>query len=215
MDVTMEEGQVRSHGERAYLTLRDQLITLHIAPGTLIAEEALSRELGLGRTPVRAALKRLELENLVSIYPRRGTFATDININDLSYISEVRIPLEGQVAIAATARALPADLVELGDVLEGADDVQDNLRLLDIDVAFHRALYRCTHNPYLEGTVSQYLNLSLRILYLVADRLPNLGHHVKEQQALVEALTARDPERARQIATRHLASFGDEMRSVL
>lgn len=204
-----------SQGERAYIALRDLLITLRIPPGTLIHEEALSRELAMGRTPVREALKRLALEKLVAVYPRRGTFATDININDLAYISEVRIPLEGLVAATAAQRATPGDLRDLERILEGTDEARGNVGLLDADIAFHRALYRCTRNPYLEATMAQYLNLSLRILYLILDRLPNLAHHLSEQQELVEAIRAGESGRARDIATLHLSSFGEEMRSVL
>jgi DNA-binding GntR family transcriptional regulator len=204
-----------SQSERAYLILRDLLITLQIPPGALIHEEALSRELAIGRTPVHEALKRLALEKLVAVYPRRGTFATDININDLAYISEVRLPLEGLVAAIAAQRATPKELRDLEQILEETDEARGNSGLLDTDIAFHRALYRCTRNPSLEATISQYLNLSLRILHLTLDRLPNLAHHLTEQKELVEALKAGDAERAHDIATQHLSSFGEEMRSVL
>ncbi|MCW2879310.1 MAG: GntR family transcriptional regulator, partial [Sphaerisporangium sp.] len=79
-----------SLSDRAYAVIRDLLITLEISPGALINEEAVARHLAMGRTPVREAIKRLELEKLVAIYPRRGTFATDVNITDLGRISEVR-----------------------------------------------------------------------------------------------------------------------------
>lgn len=66
--------------ERAYLAIHDMLVSLEIRPGAPINEDRLTRQLGIGRTPVREALKRLETERLVVIYPRRGSFATDIHI---------------------------------------------------------------------------------------------------------------------------------------
>ena len=79
-----------SLAEQAYRFIRDRLVMLDIRPGSPINEEELGTALGMGRTPIREALKRLESERLVVAYPRRGTFATDVNISDLAHISEVR-----------------------------------------------------------------------------------------------------------------------------
>ena len=70
--------------DRAYDELRDRIVTLRIAPGEPIDEDGVGEELGMGRTPVREAIKRLALENLVTVFPRRGTFASEINITDLA-----------------------------------------------------------------------------------------------------------------------------------
>ena len=97
---TAPDGQAGREplADRAYAELRDRIVTLRIAPGAPINEEALGRELGLGRTPLREAIKRLALENLVVVFPRRGTFASEINITDLTAISDVRVQLEGHAA---------------------------------------------------------------------------------------------------------------------
>ena len=68
---------------------------LSIPPGAPIDEEALTRELGVGRTPVREAVRRLALEGLVVVYPRRGTFASSINITSLSDVTDVRASSSG------------------------------------------------------------------------------------------------------------------------
>ena len=85
--------------DRAYEELRDRLVTLQIKPGEPIDEDQLGRELEMGRTPIREAIKRLALENLVTVFPRRGTFAAEINIKDLAHITDVRQVLEGQAAV--------------------------------------------------------------------------------------------------------------------
>src|SRR5262245_64537508 len=82
---------------------------LEIRPGAPISDDQLARELGLGRTPVREALKHLERERLVVAYPRRGTFATEVNITDLGHISDVRRQLEPVAAAAASHRATAVD----------------------------------------------------------------------------------------------------------
>ena len=89
--------------DRAYEGLRDRIVTLQITPGEPIDEDGVARELGMGRTPVREAIKRLALENLVTVFPRRGTFASDINITDLAQISDVRSVLEGHAAARAAS----------------------------------------------------------------------------------------------------------------
>ena len=78
----------------------------------------LGGELGIGRTPVREAIKRLALENLVTVFPRRGTFASEINITDLADISDVRVQLEGHAAYRAAQRITAAQRAELAGLLE-------------------------------------------------------------------------------------------------
>src|SRR3954447_8545620 len=94
-----------SLAERAYLAIRDQLIMLDIPPGEPIDDDQLAKSLGVGRTPVREALKRLEGDRLVVSYPRRGTFATGMDITDLAHISEIRVQLEPLAARRAAERA--------------------------------------------------------------------------------------------------------------
>ena len=106
--------------DRAYAELRDRIVTLRIAPGAPIDEDALGGELGIGRTPVREAIKRLALENLVTVFPRRGTFASEINITDLADISDVRTQLEGHAAYRAAQRMTAAQRAELDALLAGA-----------------------------------------------------------------------------------------------
>jgi DNA-binding GntR family transcriptional regulator len=104
------------------------IVTLHLTPGAPIDEDLLGRRLRMGRTPVREAIKRLALENLVTVLPRRGTFASEINITDLAHISDVRIQLEGHAAHRAAERITEPQLRELSALLEelarsrGSDD---------------------------------------------------------------------------------------------
>jgi len=204
--------------DRAYIELRDRIVTLRIAPGEPIDEDRLGQELEMGRTPVREAIKRLALENLVTVFPRRGTFASEINITDLNHISDVRMTLEGHAASRAAERItetqrgeLHALLVELGRS-QGSDDVE---ALMALDARVHRFIYRCTGNPYLEDTLARYFNLSLRIWHLVIDRLPHLFARVHEHGDMLRAIAAGDAERARAIVAEHIGTFEDEIRSVL
>jgi DNA-binding GntR family transcriptional regulator len=204
--------------DRAYADLRDRIVTLRIAPGAPIDEDLLGGELGIGRTPVREAIKRLALENLVTVFPRRGTFASEINITDLADISDVRTQLEGHAAYRAAQRITPAQREQLDQLLaeldrsQGSDDTE---ALMALDARVHRFVHGCAGNPYLQETLGRYFNLSLRIWYLVLDRLPHLFARVHEHGDLLRAVAAGDAERARAIVAEHIETFEREIRSVL
>jgi DNA-binding GntR family transcriptional regulator len=201
--------------DRAYVELRDQIVTLAIPPGAPINEEAIGRDLAIGRTPLREAIKRLALENLVAVYPRRGTFATAIDITDLAHVSDVRVQLEGHAAFRAAQRLTPAQREELEQLLGRLDDDGDAEELLRRDAEVHRFIYRCAGNPYLRDTLERFLNLSLRIWYLVLGRLPHLPERVHEHVALLRAIRDGEADGARTIAAEHVARFEDEIRGVL
>jgi DNA-binding GntR family transcriptional regulator len=203
--------------DRAYAALRDRIVALRIAPGAPINEDALGRELDMGRTPVREAIKRLALENLVTVFPRRGTFASEINITDLAHISDVRQVLEGHAAYRAAERLTAARRDELDALLARIEAPGEATReeLMQLDAEIHRFVHRCTANPYLEETLARYFNLSLRIWYLVLDRLPHLTERVREHRPLLEAIRAGDAERARAISAEHVGTFATEIRTVL
>jgi DNA-binding GntR family transcriptional regulator len=204
--------------DRAYAELRDRIVSLRIQPGAPINEDVFGVELDMGRTPVREAIKRLAHENLVTVFPRRGTFASEINITDLAHISDVRAQLEAHAAFRATQRLTDGQRIELKELLdelgasEGSDD--DNA-LMALDARVHRFIYRCAANPYLEETLDRYYNLSLRIWHLVIDRLPHLFARVHEHDDLLRAIDGREAEHARDILAEHIATFEREIRAVL
>jgi DNA-binding GntR family transcriptional regulator len=204
--------------DRAYEVLRDRLVTLRIPPGSPIDEDAIGRELKMGRTPIREAIKRLALENLVTVFPRRGTFASEINITDLAHISDVRAQLEGHAAFRAAERITEAQRAELAgllielDVRKGAEELE---MLMELDATVHRFIYRCAGNPFLEETLGRYLNLSLRIWYLVIDRLPHLFARVHEHDDVLHAIANGDATRASDILVDHITTFEREIRNVL
>lgn len=215
----MDEVEELSLAERAYRAIRDRLVMLEIRPGAPINEEQLGQSLGVGRTPVREALKRLQYERLITTYPRRGTFATDVNITDLAHISEVRQELEPLAAAQAARRATAADrasLTALGRELEGAGSSgQDAAGLMRLDLQVHRAIYAATHNPYLEDTLVRHDNLATRIWCLFVDRLSDMAGHVGEHGPLIEAIVGGDPDRAAQLARSHVEGFERAIREAI
>jgi DNA-binding GntR family transcriptional regulator len=200
--------------ERAYTDLRDRIVTLRLAPGTALREDELMREMAIGRTPLREAVKRLALENLVAVQPRRGTFVTDVEAADIVNITEVRAELEGYAAELAAlrmdgdARSAAEALV---DEIEEVTQPHDQEWLMRFDERIHRFAWEASGNPYLVETLERYFTHSLRIWYLVLDRVPGLGHAVHDQLHLLEALLERDGARARTIMRDHVLAFQREI----
>lgn len=215
---------------RAYQTLRDRLVLLDIAPGEPLQEARLAEELGVGRTPLREALKHLELDHLVVTYPRRGTFATNVDITALAAITQVRAALEPVAVRAASENPDPsarAALEEAASSLRALEDEPadpsgpeaarpfDPRRALQVDVDVHRAIYRACGNLYLAETLLRLDNLSTRIWCVAMHRLPGLTSHVTELRALLGAMLAGEGDRAAELISQHVAEFESSIRTVL
>jgi DNA-binding GntR family transcriptional regulator len=200
--------------ERAYHELRDRIVTNRLPPGTVLREDALMTELEIGRTPLREAVKRLVLENLVAVQPRRGTFVTQVEASDIVHITEVRAELEGYAAELAALRMSAewrAAAKELLAEVEGLVEAAANERLMAFDERIHRFVWEASGNPYLIATLERYFTLSLRVWFLVLDRVPGLGHAVHDQVQLLEALLERDGLRSRTILREHVHAFQREI----
>ena len=208
-----------SLAERAYVAIRDQLIMLEIRPGEPIDDDALARTLSVGRTPVREALKRLEVDRLVVSYPRRGTFATGMDITDLAHISEIRVQLEPLAARRAAERApreVRAELEDTASAIAALDIAAiDHAELVRWDLTVHRAIYRAAGNPHLEDVLVRYDNLATRIFCLFLDRLDTVDEHVEEHVELLRAISAGDADRSEELAREHVVGFERAIRAVI
>jgi DNA-binding GntR family transcriptional regulator len=214
-----DAGVASSLAERAYVAIRDQLIMLDLRPGEPIDDDELAKALGVGRTPVREALKRLEVDRLVVSFPRRGTFATGMDISDLAHISEIRAQLEPLAARRAAERATRTDRAELADLAVSIQEMDvahlDRTELMRCDLAVHRAIYRVAGNPHLEDVLIRYDNLATRIFCLFLDRLPTVDEHVGEHVQLLQAIAAGDGDRADELAREHVLGFETAIRAVI
>lgn len=207
-----------SKANQAYEALRHRLIMLDITPGEAINEVALTTELGIGRTPVREALKRLENNRLIVSYPRRGTYAANVDITDLAMISEVRVILEPLAARkAAQHRGEPvgAQLRDAISELQKLHPKDDQRRLLEYDLVVHRLIYRATNNHHLAETLVQLDDLATRIWCLVQDRIPEISEHIHEHIELMQSILDGDEDRAATLAAEHVRHFEATVRAAL
>lgn len=212
-------GVPLSLADQAYGRLRDRLTVLEIRPGAMIHDAHLASEMGIGRTPVREALKRLETDHLVVSYPRRGTFATQVDITALSDVSELRRTLEPLAAHKAALSASPTVRQQMRDLVRSLEDLAGGAptdrAFMRADLDVHRLIYRAAGNDHLEETLVRLDNLATRIWCLVLDRVPGVSGHVHEHVELLEAIAAGRADEAAGLALDHVTSFERTMRVVL
>ncbi|HEY2374081.1 MAG TPA: GntR family transcriptional regulator [Gaiellaceae bacterium] len=204
---------MQSLADKAYHEIRGLIVSLELAPGAVIDERELVERLGIGRTPVREALRRLALERLVDVYPRRGMFVTGVDVRQLARLSEVRAVLEPEAARLAAERASDDDRARLDALLAELD--AGSGELMHLDERIHRAVYRAAHNDMLEATLEQYYALALRIWMLALERTQDLEEAVEAHRDLLEAIRDGDGERAAQTMRDHVENFEQAMHRVL
>ena len=201
--------------QQAYEQIKHMIVTLKLAPGSVIDEAQLQDELQLGRTPIREALKRLALESLVSIVPRRGIFVTNIGINDLQRLLEVRLELETLATRLAAQRGTAEhwqrmeQLVVEPLVLDGDSD-SDMIR---VDEAFHEIIYEAADNRFLHEAITVLLSLNERLWYFF---LPDIGGFERtnhDHRLIWQSLEAGNGEQAAEQMKQHMLSSLDKLRA--
>lgn len=205
-----------SKAETAYQALRDRLTLLDIPPGAPIIEAELINELAIGRTPLREALKRLEADRLITTYPRRGTFATPIDMADLSPISEIRevlVPLAARKAAKNRGKPVRNEMLQTLTDLRSTMTDQRNLMMTDLRV--HRLINHASRSAHLEETLMRFDNLAARMWYSMVDRLPPVKSHIDEHTGIIKAILEGDETQAERLARKHVLHFEEITRSAL
>lgn len=207
-----------SQSDHAYRDIRALIVTLELAPGSLLSEPDLQQRLGLGRTPIREALRTLAHERLVDVYPRRGMFVAALDPRDLTALSEVREQLEPYAARLAAQRRTVEDLEVIDDLLAAIDTNAhdpDMRILIELDQRIHHHVYRCAHNDFLQGVCNEHYMHALRIWFLALDRVSHLGDAVAEHRDLLVAIREGDADRAAQVMSSHVTGFEAEVRRAI
>jgi DNA-binding GntR family transcriptional regulator len=147
--------------EQAYGILIDEIVSLEIPPGTLLSEWGLSKRLGLGRTPIREAIKQLIRDQLVTLVPRRGILTTEISVSDMLLMLEPRRALEPLRYARAAAGASPEEKLKFHDLAEKLDSVASTFDVRAhsaVDREFDELVDRCAANPYLTNALTPLHN---------------------------------------------------------
>jgi len=197
-------------GARVYESLRESIRSGRLPPGERLRETDIAERLGVSRTPVREALRRLQSDGLVTFAPWRGMTVAALDLGQLEELYDMREVLESAAARFAATNATDADVAGLRSLLdEQAAAGSDAGALERINRAFHDAIYRAAHNRYLLGALSSLadsLGLLKNTTFSLAGR-PESG--LVEHRRIVDAIAARDPAVAEDAARRHIARARD------
>jgi DNA-binding GntR family transcriptional regulator len=206
-----------TNADIAYRLIKEKIITTEMPPGSLIQESQVMKELNLGRTPIREALRQLEAERLVVVIPRRGMFVADVQITDLQQIYEVRVKLEAMGARLAAERATAEQIDEMEACCQDMTrpGTLDSRELIMIDRQFHRLLAEATRNKLLASEIELFYNLSLRLWHLALTDVQAQSLDTDRHQAILQAIKDRDGAGAETLMKQHIQRFQETMRAVL
>ena len=203
--------------DKAYQLIRDKIITLELPPLSAIDEQALMEDLQLGRTPIREALQRLAAEDLVLLAPRRGIFVSEISLTDLPKIYELRLLLEGFCARLVAQRITPQQIAELETVLDELDGLpeDDIAGAMAVDQRFHLLFYRAADNEFLADVLERLHALSVRLWWLLLERLVDVRMEVAVHRDIIPLLKARAAQQAEELMQKHITDFQRSIKTAL
>lgn len=188
--------QTPTHSATVYKELRHRLVTGEIEPGTRLVELDLAADLGVSRTPIREALRRLESDGFVQRMPEGGIVASPMGPDDIGDIGLLRVEIEGVAAKLAVARATSRDWARLRALVDAFLEVDDTDEegLNAAHLAFHRAMYEIAFSPRLHGFLENYLLPYLELSFNTGTTSPQHSH--RQHLSLLRALSSGDAERA-------------------
>lgn len=195
-------------------TLREAILDGHLPPGERLMEVQLAEELGVSRTPVREAMRRLELEGFIVMLPRRGAYVADMSSKDIAEVFEIRSALESLAAGLAAERITEQEMDELERQLHQVAEAvtEQNLeKLVEADTAFHDTLYRASRNERLVQIISNLREQIQRFRVQSLASPGRMGETLKEHQQIVEAIAQRDEALARELAVVHMENAESQM----
>ena len=193
--------------EMVYEELKMQILKGSIIPGTRMMEVELAEEMGVSRTPIREAIRKLEKEGLVTIEPRRGAYASMISTEDMVEILEVRQDLEGLAAYFAADRMTDEKMEELREVSNCYNEAVKSGKMEDMikyDTRFHHIIVESCRNKILVQMIEQLQELVLRFRYIYYDNFRRAENMPDEHEAIVAAISEGNADKARAAADIHI-----------
>ena len=200
--------------EIVYEELKLQILTGKIVPGTRMMEVELADEMGVSRTPVREAIRKLEKEGLVTIEPRRGAYASQISTEDMVEILEVRQTMEGMAAYIAAQRMKPDQLKRIQEAEELYNEAVKNGNTADMifyDSKFHKLIVEASNNKTLLQLIEPLQEMALRFRYLYYDDFKRAENMPYEHQHIIDAIASGNADEAKSAADSHIKSLKDHV----
>ncbi len=197
--------------ERAYAAIKQRIITFRYQPGHYLNETSVSKELGIGRTPVHQALNRLMLEGMVEVIPRKGVIVKPVSLHEVLQIVEARLGIEPYTVALAAKRVQTHHLERMEEILRSARDFMEDRdieRLMELDREFHGTIAAAAGNAVLSEVLRNLHDRSLRLWFISLNDENHLLGVQAEHQEILDAVRARDETLAAERMTAHIRAFG-------
>lgn len=196
-----------SLGSKIFILLRDRILNESYKCGDKLNELTLAKELKISRTPIREALKQLELEGLVESIPNKGVYVKGFSPRDIDDMFEIRLSLEGLAVSFAIDRMDEVHLAKIKEVFELLEFYTakgDFDKVNDFNILFHESIYQATQSTYFEQILKDihyYVSVTSRHSIARPERLES---SLLEHRAILESIIDRDKEEATERIQRHI-----------
>ncbi len=182
--------------DKAYKAIEELIVTLQLAPGSLLSESVLAKQLDIGRTPIREALQRLAREGLVVILPRRGILVSDINVRTHLDLLEVRREIERLMARSAAARCSTDERQAFADIARGMERSakhNEDIAFMRLDNELNQLIAAGARNEFARKTMGLMAGLSRRFWYSHYKEVADLPLCARLHADLARAIADADP----------------------
>jgi DNA-binding GntR family transcriptional regulator len=192
---------------RVFNRIREDILAGKFKQNEELKETAIAGDLGVSRTPVREALRQLELEGLVNIIPNKGAYVTGITAQDIKDIYSIRSLLEGLCARWATEYITEEKLEELDEITyltEFHVQKKHYEQVLELDNKFHEILYKASKSKQLHHMLSDFHHYVQRVRKITLSSETRAAKTNEEHKKIVEALKEKNPDKAEALANEHI-----------
>ena len=206
----MEEYHDHSLRGRVFQKIREDILTGVYKEHDELREVSIGEELGVSRTPVREALRQVELEGLVTIVPNKGAYVTGITPQDVHDIYKIRSLLEGLCARWATEHITGRQIEELEEIILLSEfhlrkkSAEQAEQVSELDGKFHKVLYEASNSRILEHVLSdfhKYVQMARMMSVGAKDRAER---SIEEHRDILKAIKDKDPDKAEWLANQHI-----------
>ncbi|MGB7605021.1 MAG: GntR family transcriptional regulator [Lutisporaceae bacterium] len=210
MDNNMFEiklDQYKPLREVVFETIRNAIISGSLKPGERLMEVQMAERLGVSRTPIREAIRKLELEGLIIMLPRKGAYVADLSVKDLTEVLEIRAALEGMAAGLAVTRINEEEIEELELIALKFHKALENGNLEELifqDSQFHEAIFKASRNERLIQLNNNLREQVQRFREMYLKKVNRSKKTSREHYDIVEAISSRDISKAEKLARKHI-----------
>jgi DNA-binding GntR family transcriptional regulator len=204
-----------SLAQQAYEAIKLRIVSLDYRPGACLAETGVAQELALGRMPVREAIARLALEEMLDVMPRKGIVVRPVSLDEALANIEARLINEPAITRLAVERASAEEVAAISGLLRPVPrliEQRDIRGLMLLDWQLHGAIARAARNAFLTQTLQRLHERSLRFWFISLSEPRHLIQVHQEHQVIVDAFERRDALAAQQAAIEHIESFRDTIK---